>query len=211
MPQTTKPLVVACDGSCLSNPGGPTGWAWAAEDGRVFAGGQATGTNQVAELWGVLSVLRDFPTTALTIQVDSEYAMKAATVWPKLWEPNGWRTKDGKGVANLALVKAIWVQMRRRDQPARFVKVPGHDDAKLWPLNDAADHYARAAAAFARRHPTEPHSRRLVVPELPEQERAAIRRRAAAKAAPTRQRNPGWELCTSCDKPIVNGECDCSR
>lgn len=212
MPHQRKTLTVACDGSCLSNPGGATGWSYAVEDGRVFAAGQPTGTNQIAELWGVLAVLRDFPTTPLLVQIDSEYAMKVATVWPKLWEANGWRTKDGKGVSNLGLVKAISVQMRRRTESIRFVKVPGHDPQKLWPLNDAADRYAKGAASFVRKH-SQPHSRTLLDEALPDQERAAIRRRAAEKAASaTRKRRAGgWELCTACDKPIVNGECDCSR
>lgn len=206
-----KTLTVACDGSCLSNPGGATGWSWAAEDGRVFAAGQPSGTNQVAELWGVLSVLRDFPTTPLVVQIDSEYAMKVATVWPKFWEPNGWRTKEGKEVSNLSLVKAIWVQTRRRTEPVRFVKVPGHDADKQWPLNDAADRYAKNAASFVRTHSTA-HQRQILDPSLPQLEETAARRRQEGKIDAARKRKTrGWQMCPSCDKPIVDGECDCSR
>lgn len=199
----TPEVMVACDGSCLRNPGGPTGWAWVASDGRWAAGCQPTGTNQVGELWGLLTVLRDFPTEPLAIQIDSEYAMKVATVWARSWARNGWRTRDGKKVANLALVVSIHRQMTIREAPVRFIKVPGHDPANRYPLNTAADKRARAAATYAQQHdeardfkgidknvimvdPPRPHERR----EMPK---------------------PGLVICESCDRPInVMGECGCS-
>ena len=124
------PLTIATDGSCLKNPGGASGWAWVADDGRWFAAGQPTGTNQVAELWGVLAALRDFPLDPLTIQIDSVYAMKCATTWAQGWARNGWRNRAGDPVSNLALVQAIFTQMKRRKDAGlvtRFEKVPGHD------------------------------------------------------------------------------------
>lgn len=145
-------VLVACDGSCLKNPGGATGWAWVAADGRWSSGCQPTGTNQVAELWGVLSVLRDFPVDPLVIQIDSVYAMKASTVWVEGWKSKGWVNSQGQPVANLKLVKAIHRQMLLREAPVRFVKVPGHDPGNRWPLNTAADRRARSAAEWAQTH-----------------------------------------------------------
>lgn len=145
----SKEILVACDGSCLVNPGGATGWAWVASDGRWSAGCQPTGTNQVAELWGVLSVLRDFPVEPVVVQIDSEYAMNATTKWVKGWARRGWVNSQGKPVANLKLIKTIYSMMRSRTEPIRFVKVPGHDSENRWPLNTAADKRARAAASFA--------------------------------------------------------------
>lgn len=142
-------LLVACDGSCLRNPGGATGWAWVSVDGRWAAGAQPTGTNQIAELWGVLSILRDFPETPLMVQIDSEYAMNVATKWRAGWRRNGWKNREGKPVSNLGLVRAIDHQMNARSEPIEFMKVPGHDPEKRWPLNDAADERASYAAKVA--------------------------------------------------------------
>lgn len=147
-------LLLACDGSCLKNPGGATGWAWVAEDGRWASGYQPSGTNQVAELWGVLSVLRDFANEPVIVQIDSEYAMNIATKWAKGWARKGWVTAGGKPVSNLGLVKSIYSQMLVREAPIRFQKVPGHDPGNRWPLNTAADERARAAAVFARQNGT---------------------------------------------------------
>lgn len=139
-------LTVATDGSCLRNPGGPTGWAWAAEDGRSCAGGTPKGTNQIGELYGVLTALRAFPVEDLTLQIDSEYAMNIATQWGRGWAKRGWKTASGSPVKNLALVKLIVHLMRTRPAPVRFDKVPAHDKAGRWPLNDQADHLAKTAA-----------------------------------------------------------------
>lgn len=142
-------LTVATDGSCLRNPGGPTGWAWAAEDGRSCAGGTPKGTNQVGELYGVLTALRAFPVEDLTIQIDSEYAMKVATQWAPGWARRGWKTASGDPVKNVPLVKMILHLMRSRPAPVQFEKVPAHDKAGRWPLNDRADLLAKAAAKKA--------------------------------------------------------------
>ncbi len=147
-------ILVATDGSCLKNPGGAIGWAWVAQDGRWSAGCAPEGTNQIAELWAVLAVLRDFPQQPLAIQIDSEYAMKVATSWAPRWQRNGWRTASGAPVSNLDLVKGIHLQTTRRRRDGistRFIKVPGHDKANRWPLNTAADARAGEAARYARR------------------------------------------------------------
>lgn len=151
-PSVGSLLTVACDGSCLKNPGGATGWAWVAEDGSWASGCQPVGTNQVAELWGVLSVLRDFPLRPLTVQIDSEYAMKVATTWRKGWRKRGWRTASGDLVKNLTLVQGIDRLMEERSAPITFIKVPGHDRQNRWPLNTLADERAGRASAWARDH-----------------------------------------------------------
>lgn len=142
-------LTVATDGSCLRNPGGATGWAWVAEDGRSCAGGAPKGTNQIAELYGVLTALRAFPVEDLTIQVDSEYAMNVAMHWGAGWARRGWRTAAGAPVKNVPLVKLIVHLMRTRPAPVQFDKVPAHDRAGRWPLNDKADLLAKRAAKRA--------------------------------------------------------------
>lgn len=205
---------MACDGSCLKNPGGATGWAWAAEDGRWASGYQPVGTNQVAELWGLLSVLRDFPDVPLLIQLDSEYARKVAVTWAPRWALSGWRTAGKQPVKNLALVQAIHRRMTVREQPVRMVHVPGHDRANRWPLNTLADKYAATAAQHARQHHvsgefsgTGPAVLHAHGPQERDLRQAAgpHRRRAAA---PARART---EFCLSCDGLIdPNGDCRCS-
>lgn len=191
-------ILLATDGSCLRNPGGPTGWAWVADDGRWASGCQPSGTNQVGELWGVLSALRDFPTRPLAIQVDSEYAMKVATVWATSWQRNGWRTRSGDTVANLELVMSIHRQMTVRTEPVRFIKVPGHDPHNRYPLNTAADQRAGAAARHAQ---TNGDARAFTgTMSIP----AAGKRRSTRKSTvPT--------TCPSCTRPMnLVGECGCT-
>lgn len=142
-------LLVATDGSCLKNPGGPTGWAWVTEDGRSCVGGAPKGTNQVGELYGVLTALRAFPVEDLTVQIDSEYAMNVATHWGSAWARNGWRTKSGDPVKNLALVKVIVHLARTRPAPVRFQKVEAHRTDGRWPLNEQADVLAKSGAKRA--------------------------------------------------------------
>ena len=199
MTTTDNEVLVACDGSCLKNPGGPTGWAWVASDGRWARGGQASGTNQVAELWGVLSVLRDFPDVPLVIQIDSEYAMKVATRWRDSWSKNGWKNKQGETVSNLALVRSIDLALSQRDQPVRFVKVPGHDKANRWPLNTAADRHAQEAAKQARdrgEYLMRGTDQSVMAPP------SAVVGRADRKTV----------MCSSCDAPIspLDDSCLCS-
>lgn len=144
-----EPLLVATDGSCRKNPGGAIGWAWVTEDGRSCAGGAPTGTSQVAELYGVLTVLRAFPVEALTVQVDSQYAMNVATRWGAAWARQGWRTAAGDPVRNLPLVKVIVHLTRTRPAPLKFQKVEAHRADAKWPLNEQADELAKAASKRA--------------------------------------------------------------
>jgi ribonuclease HI len=141
-------LVVACDGSCLKNPGGEIGWAWADSKGRWQANGIKTGTNQVAELIGLLSVFYAFPSTDLHIQLDSQYALNITTKWMHSWRKNGWYRdeKQTQAVSNLIIVKALYEAMRIRKQKnlvTTFEWVKGHAVNKL---NNRADKEAQAAA-----------------------------------------------------------------
>jgi len=141
-------LVVACDGSCLKNPGGEIGWAWADSKGRWQANGLPTGTNQVAELVGLLSVFYAFPNTSLHIQLDSQYVLNIATKWMFTWKKNGWfrDTKQTQPVSNLKHVKAIYVALKTRKQKnlvTTFEWVKGHAQNSL---NNRADREAQAAA-----------------------------------------------------------------
>lgn len=205
-------MLVACDGSCLSNPGGPIGWSWAARDGRWSSGCKPSGTNQVAELWGLLSVLRDFPDVPLVVQMDSEYARKIAVEWAPGWARRNWRTKSGEPVKNLALVQMIHRRMTARIHPIRLVHVPGHDRGNRWPLNTLADQYAAQAAQYARQHKADEtftgQGPAVLHAEGPQETVATPSRPSRVPVARSR---PAASFCTSCDGLIdPNGDCRCS-
>ena len=101
-------ITVSTDGSCLRNPGGAIGWAWANHDGSSASGGHASGTNQIAELMAVLEAIRSHPgDQPLVIQADSQYAIKCSSEWVAGWKRKGWRTAAGGPVQNLALIQSI--------------------------------------------------------------------------------------------------------
>lgn len=147
---TTSPrkLIIACDGSCLKNPGGAIGWAWADNRGRWQANGYATGSNQKAELLGLLSVLYAFPNSDIHVQLDSQYVLNIVTKWMFSWKKNGWFRDEKKtqAVSNLKYVQALYEAMRIRKQKnltTTFEWVKGHADSKL---NNKADKEAQLAA-----------------------------------------------------------------
>lgn len=150
-PNPSVTPVVATDGSCLRNPGGAIGWAWARDDGSWYAAGDVAGTNQIAELLAVLAALRCHPDTPLVLQVDSTYAVNVATRWAARWARNGWRTAAGAPVANRDLVQQIHdlTSTRPRSAPVQWARVRGHDRRRRFPLNDAADRHAGRAAQYA--------------------------------------------------------------
>lgn len=204
-----KTLTVATDGSCLKNPGGATGWAWVAEDGRWAAGCQPVGTNQIAEVWGVVSVLRDFPVGGLVIQIDSAYAMNAATTWSKAWAKNGWKNVSGNPVSNLALMQTLHRLITNRRDTVQFVKVPGHDSRNRWPLNTAVDMKAGEAARYAqserREHQFAGQMDPFLGPLVPPVGDAA-RGRKASRSSTRVELKPRY--CTGCDGLIdPNGYC----
>jgi len=51
-------VLVATDGSCLRNPGGPTGWAYVRSDGHWAYGGDPVGTNQIGAAGGRVGACR---------------------------------------------------------------------------------------------------------------------------------------------------------
>lgn len=142
-------LTVATDGSCLVNPGGAIGWAWADETGRWQANGYRSGTNQIAELLGFLAVLKAFPNTNLHVQLDSQYTMNIASKWMWGWAKNNW-VKKGGPIKNLNIIKAIHAELVRRQKSNVSIEyewVKGHNGHDL---NEVVDVEARNAAIRVR-------------------------------------------------------------
>lgn len=141
-------ITVSTDGSCLRNPGGAIGWAWANHDGTSASGGAASGTNQVAELRAVLEAIVSHPgDEPLRIEADSVYAIKCASEWVHGWKRKGWRTASGGPVQNLELVQAIDRAIAARSGPVAFAWVRGHRGDHF---NERADELAGVAAREAR-------------------------------------------------------------
>ncbi|MFD9905100.1 ribonuclease H [Streptomyces sp. NPDC059063] len=143
-----KQLIAACDGASKGNPG-PAAWAWVVADAdgvpvRWEAGPLGVATNNVAELTALYQLLESVPADVpVQVRMDSQYAMKAVTVWLPGWKKKGWKTAGGKPVANRELVQAIDERLQGRS--VEFVYVPAHQvDGD--PLNAIADHAASQAA-----------------------------------------------------------------
>lgn len=141
-------ITVSTDGSCLRNPGGAIGWAWANHDGSSASGGSPSGTNQIAELMAVLEAIRSHPgDQPLQIQADSLYAIKCSSEWVAGWKRKGWRTASGGPVQNLALIQSIETAITERAGAVTFVWVRGHRGDEF---NERADELAGIAARGVR-------------------------------------------------------------
>ena len=139
-------IVLATDGSCLSNPGGPGGWAWVVSETCWAAGGNPSTTNQRMELQAVGEAVRAFPADRpLHIQSDSLYAIKCLTEWLPSWLRNNWVNSAKKPVSNRDLIEYIAFLMKGRD--ITFEHVRGH---RGHVLNELADVKCGAAAAATR-------------------------------------------------------------
>lgn len=143
-------LTFGTDGSCLRNPDGPTGWAYICDNGQYSYGGRASGTNQIAELMAILTVLRDHRTQPLEIQSDSAYAIGCSSTWKVGWQRAGYVRKAGP-IANLDIIREIHQLLDGRAAPVRFVKVKAHlRDESVHPLNVRADDLAGRGARGAQ-------------------------------------------------------------
>jgi ribonuclease HI len=134
-------IVVATDGSCLTNPG-PGGWCWYADDTTWAAGGETHTTNNRMELLAVLEALSAMPRERpLVIHADSSYTIDACTKWIHGWKRRGWKTAQGAAVKNREVIEAIDGALTGRAVTFEWVK--GHAGHVM---NEAADGRCRAAA-----------------------------------------------------------------
>jgi ribonuclease HI len=139
------------DGSCLSNPDGPGGWAVIGErDGDKIAelsGYSPSTTNNIMEMMAVLEAIRFAPDNEpFTVISDSEYVVKGITRWAPKWAQAGWRKKSGP-IANLELWQLLYAAALT--EPVTFKWVRGHD---YNPFNELADDLAgKEARRFGAR------------------------------------------------------------
>jgi ribonuclease HI len=138
-----QPTVVYTDGSCLGNPG-RGGWAWAVDGGPSDSGGEPHTTNQRMEVTAVIRALQSLP-GPLHVISDSTYVVNAfRQKWWEGWKRRGWRTTQGKPVANLDLWQELLELALDPDRPVTFAWVKGHSGDRM---NDVVDLLATTAAA----------------------------------------------------------------
>lgn len=139
--------MAATDGSAINNPHGPAGWAWFVSEDCWAAGAFNQASNQVAELFAILALLRSVPREYdVLVRTDSQFAINVMTKWMGGWKRNGWRKADGGPVANLALVQDLDRAAAGRN--VRFEWVRGHSGD---PMNEIADRICGAASDAMRR------------------------------------------------------------
>ncbi len=141
-----------CDGSSLSNPGGPGGTGFVVIDragpALRFGGtrwvddGPQGVTNNRMELRAVLEALEGLP-AGETVEVvsDSRYVVDALSKWIHGWRRKGWRTATGGSVLNRDLIEAV--DARARELAVRYTWVRGHDGHAG---NEIVDELAQCAA-----------------------------------------------------------------
>jgi len=127
----THPLVIFTDGACSGNPG-PGGWGaiLAFPDGRVLelGGGSRSATNNQMELLATVEALeaaRDFA-GPVNLYTDSTYVIRGITQWVWGWRNKGWKTAEGKDVANQDLWKDLVRVTTARKPKVEWHYVRGH-------------------------------------------------------------------------------------
>jgi ribonuclease HI len=141
-----------CDGSSLSNPGGPGGTGFVVVDRarpafrfgatRWTEDGPAGVTNNRMELRAVLEAVHDLPAgESVEIVSDSRYVVDALSRWIHGWRRKGWRTAAGEPVLNRDLIEAV--DARARELVVRWSWIRGHDGH---PANELVDALAQSAA-----------------------------------------------------------------
>lgn len=148
----TSRIVAATDGSAINNPHGPAGWAWFVSEGCWAAGGFQKASNQVAEMFAVVALLRAIPREhPVLVRSDSQFTINLCTKWLRGWKrPDGtWRKSDGPEPANLDLVRDLDRALSSRDVAFEWVR--GHSGD---PMNEIADRICSAASGAVHRGET---------------------------------------------------------
>lgn len=140
---------VACDGSCLENPG-PGGWAVIITDTAgnetTRTGAEPHTTNNRMELTAAIEALASIPKNCHGIVFcDSEYVVNGLRDWLPGWKRRGWKTSAGKPVKN----QDLWRRLAAASAEKPFVRFQwvrahaGHE------ANERADRAAFREASAA--------------------------------------------------------------
>jgi ribonuclease HI len=147
-------ILIYTDGACTGNPG-PGGWACIVSlpDGTVheLGGGVRETTNNRMEMAAAiraLAMLEPKEATPIVLYTDSSYVIKGITQWIWGWRTRGWKSADGKDVANRELWEELLRQVTRlKPSNVEWRYVRGHSG---YAGNERCD---EIAVSFAKNKP----------------------------------------------------------
>lgn len=112
----SQPIVIFTDGACSGNPGpGGYGSILSTPDGKVceLGGGERDTTNNRMEMLAAiraLELIEPAPQQTVLLYTDSTYMIKGITQWVIGWRSRGWKSAEGKDVAN----RDLWEELLRQ-------------------------------------------------------------------------------------------------
>jgi len=150
----SKITTIFTDGACSGNPG-PGGWACivALPDGTVheLGGDNRETTNNRMELAATirsLAMLEVGEKRPIVLYTDSKYVIQGITQWIFGWRTRGWKSAEGKDVANRELWEELLRQVTRlKPSVIEWKYVRGHNGN---PGNERCD---EIAVSFAKGKP----------------------------------------------------------
>jgi len=129
--------------SCL--PGGRCGWGAVLRQGehtKSLSHGTKAGTANATLLWAAANALRFLKRPCqVVVYSDASYLIKGASSWIKGWQARGWKTRDGKPVAN----KDGWQELLRAAAPHQVAWAMAKEGANPEDLAIAAELASTAA------------------------------------------------------------------
>lgn len=141
-------VLIWTDGACSGNPG-PGGWGailQARGQERELQGAEPQTTNNRMEMMAAIAALEALKRPVLVrLHTDSAYLRNGVTQWIERWRRNGWRTAEGKPVANEDLWRRL--ELARAPHQVEWLWVKGHAGD---PMNERADKLAREAVKTLR-------------------------------------------------------------
>ncbi|QBG37655.1 ribonuclease H family protein [Litorilituus sediminis] len=147
-------IEIYSDGACSPNPGkSGTGLAvYEKIDDKMqltslyYGLYQAMGTNNTAELNGLLSafrladhILAKGQHTSIDILSDSKYSIDCITKWAKGWQAKGWTRGKGEEIKNLEVIQQSYALYLKLKKQVQVIHVKGHADIEG---NELADRMA---------------------------------------------------------------------
>ena len=125
-------IIIFCDGSCLRNPDGPSGWAVIVALGdKVFerGGHEPSSTNNRMEMLAAIEGLAAIPVEStgwIVVMSDSKYVIDGITKWVPGWKRRNWITSEKKPVLNRDLWERLDGLYQRVIDRITWHHVPGH-------------------------------------------------------------------------------------
>ena len=140
-------IEIYCDGACSPNPG-KSGTGIAVYEHKkltslYFGLYQANGTNNTAELNGLLSAfqlaqhfIKKHPDSSISVLSDSKYSIDCITKWAKGWQAKGWTRGKGEEIKNLALIQQCFTLYQAIKKSINIAHVKGHANIEGNELSD---------------------------------------------------------------------------